>query len=100
MKVCDIIETIIERTDIASNKISLFRELVLDSYMENNKTLEEYGFIGGEYNKVASSHSKTLLYFDYDILENTDALLNSDFYFHDYKYTQPIKTEASKRSRI
>lgn len=100
MKVSDIIDIIKERTEIASNKISLFRELVLESFMENNKTLEDYGYIGAEYNKVASSHSKTLLYYDYDVLEKNDPLLNSDFYFHDYKYTSPVKAENSKRSRV
>ena len=85
MKVSDLIEKIKEKTDIASHKISLFKEICIDSMMLDDQTLESYGFKGGEYNKILNSNSKTLIYYDYETLDNKDALLNCDYYFNGYK---------------
>ncbi len=97
MKVYDLVDIIKERTDIASTKITVFRDL--ESAMDENATLESFGFVGGEYNEVAKSHSKTILFYDYDVLPKKDPILNCDFYFHNYKYTPATKTDASKSNR-
>ena len=85
MKVSGLIDKIKEKTDIASYKISLFKEICIDSMMLEDQTLESYGFKGGEHNKILNSNSKTLIYYDYETLDTKDALLNCDYYFNGYK---------------
>lgn len=89
LKVISLVEMIKERLDIVSNKISIYQDSSKSkvSYMDEHRTLEEYGFNGSNYNDVAQSADKTILYYDYSILGNDDPILNCDFYFHDYKYT-------------
>jgi hypothetical protein len=87
LKVYSLIELIKEKLDIASYKISIYREANKSkaNYLEENRTLEEYGYIGASYNDTLKSIDKVTLFFDYRILENDDPILNSDFYFHNYK---------------
>jgi hypothetical protein len=85
-KVNQLVDMIIQKTDIASYKINIFREISIDSLMDEDETLESFGLKSGPYNKVSSSHSKTVLYYDYEMMEKTDAVLASDFYFHKYEY--------------
>ena len=99
MKVYDLVDIIKDRTDIASTKFTIFRDHTLESAMDENDTLESFGFVGGDYNEVAKSHSKTILFYDYDVLSKKDPILNCDFYFHSYKYTPTSKTEPSKSHR-
>ncbi len=99
MKVYDLIDIIKDRTSIVSTKFTIFRDHTLESAMDENSTLENYGFVGGEYNEVAKSHNKTILFYDYDVLTKKDPVLNSDFYFHNYKYTPSTKSEGSKSHR-
>lgn len=98
-KVIDLIELIIERTDIASNRICLYRELLIESLMENERTLESYGFIGGEYNEVKERKEKTIFFYDYDILDNDDPILNCDYYYHDYKYVPNSSKPVTSRTQ-
>ena len=86
LKILDLIELIKERTEISSNRICIYRDLCLESLMENSKTLDSYGFVGGDYNTILSRKEKVAIFYDYDILDNDDPILNCDFYYHNYKY--------------
>lgn len=77
-----------ERLDVASYKISIYRDSSMTkvAYLNEKWTLEECGFIGSSnYNEVLKSTEKTMLYFDYVIVNSEDPILRSDFYYHEYK---------------
>lgn len=77
-----------EQLQVASYKISIFRDTTKtkSAYLHENMTLEECGFVGSaNYNEVAKSMEKTILYFDYIIANFDDPILKSDYYFFDYK---------------
>jgi hypothetical protein len=88
-KILSLIELIKEKNDIVSMKISIFHDTSKSkaSYLEENKTLESYGFAGKTYADCIESSEKVVLFFDYMILANDDPILNCDFYFHNYKST-------------
>lgn len=100
LKVYELFDLITNKTDIVSNKISIYRELMIESLMDDDRTLESYGFKGGEYNQVLNSHEKCVFFYDYEILDNDDPILNCDFYYHDYKYTPPEKKETARHHRV
>lgn len=101
MRVYELIDIIKERTAVASNKITVFRDSNIDSILEENATLASYGFAGGEYNEVAKSHSKTIFFYDYEIIDdNKCPILNSDYYYHDYKNIPVNKPDAGKLQRV
>lgn len=67
--------------------------------MDNSRTLESYGFNGGEYNDVKERKEKTVIFYDYDILDNDDPILNCDFYYHDYKYVPASSKPSTSRPK-
>lgn len=87
-KIISLIELLKDRLDIASYKISIFQDPAKTkaSYLDESRTLESYGFTGADYQEALHNNEKTVLYFDYFILNNNDPILNCDFYFNDYKY--------------
>ena len=94
LKVFSLIELIKEKTDIASNKIILYQDYKTSTgeksgKMDIEKTLEEHGYMGKNYNELNDSE-KVNIFFDYKILGDNDPILKSDFYFHDYKNTKRI----------
>jgi hypothetical protein len=88
MKVHSLIELIKDKLDIVSYKISIYRDIQKSksSYLEEHKSLEDYGYKGELYEDALKSSDKLALYFDYRVLNNDDPILNSDYYFNDYKY--------------
>ena len=87
-KIISLVELLKDRLDIASYKISIFQDpaKTKGSYMDENKSLENYGFVGLDYNQTMLNNEKIILYFDYYILKDNDPILNCDFYFNDYKF--------------
>lgn len=85
-----LIELIKQKVDIASSRISIYRDVTKSkqSYLEETKTLEECGLAtgAGAYNDVFKSQDKLTLYYDFKILNNDDPILNCDYYFSDYKF--------------
>jgi hypothetical protein len=56
------------------------------SSLDQFKTLEELGFSGStSYEDAERGVEKTIIFFDYAIVTSDCPILNSDFYFHDYK---------------
>lgn len=87
-KIYSLIEMIKNQLDVASYKISLYRDTsnTKAAYLKENLTLEECGFSGSSnYNEVLASKEKTIFYFDYQIVFPDDPVLNSDYYFNSYK---------------
>lgn len=99
VKIFDLIDMIKDKVDIASNKISIYRDITIESIMDEDKTLKDYGYKGRDYNIVLNDKQKNVFFYDYEILDNKDPILLSDFYFHDYQYTPPSKSEKSHRHR-
>ncbi|RNA05719.1 Calcium-dependent kinase 5 [Brachionus plicatilis] len=87
-KIISLVELLKERLDIASYKITLFQDQTKakGSNLDEGRTLESYGYTGTDYQQALSNNEKTILYFDYYILNNDDPILNCDFYFNDYKF--------------
>ena len=82
-----LIQIIKEKTDIASTLIQVYKDTgkAKSSILDEDKTLEYYGYTGGSYNDVLKSNEKILLYFDFSTLNNNDPILNCDYYFFNYK---------------
>lgn len=87
-KIISLIQLLKDRLDIASYKISIFQDptKTKGSYMDENKSLENFGFVGSDYHQTLHNNEKIILYFDYYILTDNDPILNCDFYFNDYKF--------------
>ena len=87
-KIYSLIELLKDRLDIVSYKISIYQDVSKskNSYLDENRSLESYGYAGGAYNDVLQSNEKVVLFFDYWILKNEDPILNCDFYFNSYKF--------------
>jgi hypothetical protein len=86
MQIYGLIEMIREKTDIASNKICIYREAnrSKSSYLDEERTLESYGFVGLPYDQMLKKNEKLVLYYDYYLFADYDPILNCDFYFHNY----------------
>jgi uncharacterized ubiquitin-like protein YukD len=84
--VYELIEIIKERTDIATSLMQVYKEASKSkgTALDENRSLEYYGYAGGQYNDVKKSADKIMLFYDYATLGNDCPILNSDFYFSDY----------------
>jgi hypothetical protein len=84
-----LVEIVKRKTDLATSLIQIYRDTskAKSSILDENKTLENYGFTGGEFNTISkqSGDQKATLYFDFSILPHSDPILNSDYYFNSYK---------------
>ena len=82
MKVYSLKEMIRQRFDIATNVFYLFKETATDKqYLDDKKTLEDYGYIGeNDYNKVLNDSKKNTLFYDYEV-GKPDPIVHCDYYF-------------------
>ena len=62
--------------------------------MDPEKTLEQHGYIGKIYNDLNESE-KIVLFFDYKVIGGDDPIMNSDFYFHNYKNGKKVVSNLS-----
>jgi hypothetical protein len=89
IKILSLIHMIKQKTEIKSNKIIIYRDnsRSKSSKLDESKSLEYYGIEGYSYDEANQlvNFDKTVLYYDFAILDNQDPILNSDFYFSDSK---------------
>lgn len=82
MRVFSLKEMIKQRFDIATNSFYLFSETATGrTYLDDKKTLEEYGYVGdSDYNKILNDSKKQILFYDYDV-GKPDPIVHCDYYF-------------------
>lgn len=90
LTIFSLIEMIKKKADIASNRISIFKDPSRHKSvkLEEGKTLEECGYKGGPH----ENPKEYVVFYDYTTVLRDDPIINSDFYFiNNTKFTSNTK---------